>query len=315
MASADKAETTETVLHMLHHYPQIDLELKDGRFGITPLFRCLILESKLRNTCFGDPHGKDIGHALVAKGANVHFRPMNSPQCLLFAVEEALFLAAKRLWLAGADKDLPGPSEYAHEEELSRKNKKLDKALYLSIALSSATGLIEELFHDSDPGRFGSLEELDLSNSPNKLNSRGQTAIFVAAKFNYLTYLKEEIEPAMIYQKSKQLETFDLEIPSEVEGVNYTPLMAALDGGNELVAEWLIKWGATCKTTECIAKAVKTVSDPFDKASDIGWPFKLLFESKVIPIDYISPDGNTVFDYLFHDYPFRRISFNDGCTT
>lgn len=231
---------------------------------------------------------------------------------MLFAVEEDLFLAAKSLWLAGADKDLPGPSTYSLDEDLSRKDKKLDKALYFSIAVSAATGLIEELFLDVDPESFGSVHEFDLTNSPNKLNSRGQTAIFVAAKFYYLDYLEKEVEPAMESQKSKQLETFDLEIPSEVEGVKYTPLMAALDGGNELVAEWLIKWGATCNSVECIEKAV---SNPIDKATGIIGPFKLLFEPKLIPIDYISPDGNLVFSYIFYNYHFRRISFNDGCTT
>ena len=154
-----------------------------------------------------------------------------------------------------------------------------------------------------------------MTNSPNKLNSRGQSAIFVAVRFNYLDYLKREVEPAMEYHKSNKMVTFDLEIPYEVEGVNYTPLMAALDGNNEPVAEWLIKWGANCKFADCIEKAVKTVSNPTDKDTCISWPVKLLFESNLIPIDYISPDGNIVFSYRFYNCLFRRISFNDGCTT
>ena len=170
----NKAGTTATVLHILNNYPQVDLELTDMSFGITALFNCLIVESLYPDSCFGDALGNDIGHALVAKGANAHFRPTDYPQssaqCLLYVVEENLFLAAKSLWLAGADKDLPGPSAYSLDEDLTRKNKKLDKALYFSIAFSAATGLIEELFKDVDPESFGSVAEFDLTNSPNKLN-------------------------------------------------------------------------------------------------------------------------------------------------
>ena len=45
--------------------------------------------------------------------------------------------------------------------------------------------------------------------------------------------------------------------------------MAALDGNNELVAKWLIKWGANCKSAECIEKAVNTIRDPHDENKEI----------------------------------------------
>ena len=102
----------------------------------------------------------------------------------------------------------------------------------------------------------------------------------------------------MAYQKTNHMVTFDLDIPYEIERVKVTPLMIALDGKNEPVVEWLIKWGANCKSAECIEKAVKIVSDPLDTDTDYSWPFsvfELLFESNLIPIDYTSPNGKFSF--------------------
>ena len=108
------AETTETVLHMLNKYPGTSLELGSSGLDFTPLHRCIIQEADFPNTCFGDPFGKDIGHALVAKGANVAYGPgLQAPNCLLLAVIQEQFLVAKSLWLAGADKDLVDSDGYS----------------------------------------------------------------------------------------------------------------------------------------------------------------------------------------------------------
>ena len=85
---------------MLNKYPEIDLELGNQVDDITPLLRCNLQENDFPDICFGDPRGKDIGNALVTKGAKVVYGSGLDNNCLLVVVQENHFLAAKCLWLA-----------------------------------------------------------------------------------------------------------------------------------------------------------------------------------------------------------------------